>query len=317
MLLHTSPVQFHSLDDWRTFIDQTFVPLEVQVRGRGGLVPQAGHCAVGPLSITELHISATTVVRTPALAKRSEQAIYKASLQLQGTSEIIQNNRRVTLTPGHWAMYDTTQPYTVHVGDDAQFLVLMIEPDLLSMWQPYLSVALARSFDTQSGCGHLVRQMLKSIIRQPQTFSDTTADSVAHALIQLMGAQLSEPFLADTPKPQTVREIQLVKIQHYIQQNLHRSDLNVDKLCQVFRCSRRYLYNLFALQDLAPADYIQRQRLISSCERLADPSYQRPIAELAYQHGFKDATAFSHAFRRRYGVSPTVWRQQQLSQAVM
>ncbi|WP_298053004.1 helix-turn-helix domain-containing protein [uncultured Paenalcaligenes sp.] len=57
---------------------------------------------------------------------------------------------------------------------------------------------------------------------------------------------------------------------------------------------------------------MQRQRLESSCQLLADPKYRRPIAELAYQHGFKDATAFSHAFRRRYGVSPTVWRQNYL-----
>lgn len=313
MLIDSTPIQFQTLDAWRDFVAQTFVPLEIQVQGTAPFSHKAANDRIGSLLITELYTSSTTVTRTSALVARADHALYKASLQLTGCSEIIQNNKRAVLTPGQWAMYDTTQPYTVNVSDDSHFLVLQITPDLLSVWQPYLQVALARSFGMGDGCGKLVMQMLLAALAQRDHLSPIAADGAANAILNLIGAQLSEN-LAKAPElePVAVRQVELLKIQHYINRHLHRFDLNVNTLCQVFKCSRRYLYNLFAVQDLAPADYIQRQRLERSCQLLADPSYTRPISEIAYQHGFKDAAAFSHAFRRRYGVAPTAWRQQQL-----
>lgn len=313
MLLDSNPIQFQTLDAWREFVAQTFVPLEIQLRGSAPFAHRAANDHIGSLLVTELCTNSTTVNRTSALVARSDHAVYKASLQLSGSSEIIQNNKRALLLPGQWAMYDTNQPYTVNVGDNSHFLVLQITPDLLSIWQPYLQAAMARCFDTNDGCGRLILQMLTATLAQRDHLSTTAADGAASAILHLIGAQLSEGLnKGQDLDPDAVRQVELLKIQHHIGQNLHRSDLNVDALCQVFKCSRRYLYNLFALQHLSPADYIQRQRLESSCQLLADPKYRRPIAELAYQHGFKDATAFSHAFRRRYGVSPTVWRQNHL-----
>lgn len=318
MLIDATSIKYPTIDAWRDFVAQTFLPLEIKVNSTAPFVYTAVNEQIGDLSVTELHINSTTVTRTSALAERSEKAFYKASLQLSGNSEIIQNNKTALLTAGQWAIYDTTQPYTVNVGDDAHFLVLLINPDLLSVWQPYLHDAIARRFDTAQGCGYLIFQMLNAVLAQRGNLSKLSAKGASNAILQLIGAQLSEVLgQHNSSDPASVHQAQLLKIQYYIEQNLHSSDLTIEHLCQVFRCSRRYLYNLFAHQNLAPADYIQRQRLQSSCQRLLDPSYRRPIAELAYQHGFKDATAFSHAFRRRYGLSPTAWRQKQLQLSAM
>lgn len=312
MLVTSTPTHFQTLEDWRDFVAQTFLPLEIQVQGSAPFYHKAANDQIGSLSVTELYTSSTTVTRTSALVARADQALFKVSLQLAGSSEVTQNNKRAVITAGQWAMYDTAQPYTVHVGDNAHFLVLQITYDQFAVWQPYLQAAIARSFDMTDGCGRLVLQMLTGALAQRDHLSATTADGAASAILHLMGAQLSEGLDNAGVEPVNLHQVELLKVQQYINQNLHRSDLTVEVLCQLLNCSRRYLYNLFALQGLAPADYIQRQRLESSCKRLADPNYHRPISELAYQHGFKDSATFSHAFRRRYGVAPTVWRQQQL-----
>jgi AraC-like DNA-binding protein len=36
----------------------------------------------------------------------------------------------------------------------------------------------------------------------------------------------------------------------------------------------------------------------------------RPIGDIAYRFGFSDAARFSHAFRKRFGVSPSEYRRQ-------
>lgn len=313
MLIASTPIQFETLGAWRDFVAQTFLPLEIQVQGSAPFVHKAANDQIGSLLVTELYTNSTTVTRTSALVARSDQALFKASLQLSGTSEIIQNNRRAVISAGQWAIYDTSQPYTVNVGDNSHFLVLQITSELLAVWQPYLQAAIARSFDMADGCGRLIFDMLTGALAQRDHLSATAAEGAASAILHLIGAQLSDGLEKNgAVEPINMHQVELLKIQQYIKKNLYRSDLTVDSLCQYLNCSRRYLYNLFALQNLAPADYIQRQRLESSCLRLADPTYHRPIAELAYQHGFKDSATFSHAFRRRYGVAPTVWRQQQL-----
>lgn len=315
MWLDRSLVHFSTFEAWQQFLEQTFVPLEIQLPSS---LPEqhylAAHQQLGSLCITELSLcNQITVKRTPALANQSDQELYKITVQLAGTSEIQQKQQRTLLTPGQWAVYDTTQPYLIHTNAQSHFLVLQVQADLFSSWRPYIQPALAQGFSLQTGCGQMLHTLIKQSVQQYSSLSSATSEGVARAIVSLIGSQLAEYQKTQVPPNESlVRTVQFLHIQQYIERNLHRSDLSVTELSRVFKCSRRYLYNLFATQQLSPADYIQRQRLESSCKFLANPNYKRPLFELAYQHGFKDATAFSHAFKRRYGVSPSVWRQQAL-----
>lgn len=316
MLLQKTLIHFSTFEAWQQFLAHTFVPLEIQFPHQQPQKFSVANQQLGCLSITELFLhSKTTVTRTPVLASQSEQELYKITVQLAGTSEIQQQKKRTLLTAGQWALYDTTQPYVIHTNDQSHFLVLQANSDLFSTWLPYVQPALAQGFSLNTGCGQLLYSMITQSLKQYEALSHTTSEGAAQAILHLIGAQLAELKTDQTQFDLAmVRSAQLLQIQQYIEQNLHRPELNVDMLCSVFKCSRRYLYNLFATQQLSPADYIQRQRLESSRRLLADPHYQRPLFELAYQHGFKDATAFSHAFRRRYGMAPSVWRQKVVDQ---
>jgi len=37
----------------------------------------------------------------------------------------------------------------------------------------------------------------------------------------------------------------------------------------------------------------------------------RQIGDIAYRYGFSDAARFSHAFRKRFGASPSEYRRQE------
>ncbi|MCY1251766.1 Transcriptional activator FeaR [compost metagenome] len=75
--------------------------------------------------------------------------------------------------------------------------------------------------------------------------------------------------------------------------------------------SRRYLYNLFAQAAITPADFILSARLERCRDMLCDAAQSaRPIGDIAYRFGFSDAARFSHAFRKRFGVSPSEYRRQ-------
>ena len=96
----------------------------------------------------------------------------------------------------------------------------------------------------------------------------------------------------------------------FIERNLDRANLGPVVLARALRCSRSQLYRLFASHDTAVMDHIRERRLARSREMLADPSCRLPVAEIASLCGMDNPSAFSRAFRQRYGCSPGEMRRQ-------
>jgi AraC-like DNA-binding protein len=96
----------------------------------------------------------------------------------------------------------------------------------------------------------------------------------------------------------------------FIERNLDRADLGPAVLARALRCSRSQLYRLFASHDTAVMDHIRDRRLARSRDMLADPSCRLPVAEIASLCGMDNPSAFSRAFRQRYGCSPGEMRRQ-------
>ncbi|MBV6273264.1 helix-turn-helix domain-containing protein [Alcaligenaceae bacterium CGII-47] len=311
LLLHTSPKQFDSLTSWSDSVCQHFVPLEVEPRQNGAFHNRATIQTLGCLQVSELVVSAQRVRRTHALANRSEDRQFKFSIQLSGQTEIIQAKRTALLGPGDWGLYDTSQPYELSVNQSAHFLVLQVEAAQMAVWMPYLQQSVALCFSSNKGSARVALDTLLSLARQSPSLSAAATRDISMTVLQLIGLNLCEQSgrggMSDLDE---VRQGQLRVILQYIHDNLHESDLSVNTLAQRFRMSRRYLYNLFASRDLSPADYVLSARLERCRDMLADPACSRSMGELAYLHGFADASAFSHAFRRRYALSPTEWRRQ-------
>jgi YesN/AraC family two-component response regulator len=87
------------------------------------------------------------------------------------------------------------------------------------------------------------------------------------------------------------------------------SDLSVDYLSREIGLSRVQLYRkIKALLGCNVNDYIQTARLNKSCLLLQDPN--ATIADVAYQVGFSSATYFSTAFKAKYNISPTDYKNQ-------
>jgi AraC-like DNA-binding protein len=90
---------------------------------------------------------------------------------------------------------------------------------------------------------------------------------------------------------------------------VHRADpsrLSVDVLAREFFVSRRRLYRLFEQIHTSPGDYVRRARLATAARMLQ--LRRQTITDIAAACGFDDATTFTRAFRREYGMTPRDWR---------
>nr|WP_315528478.1 helix-turn-helix domain-containing protein [uncultured Achromobacter sp.] len=311
-LLHSAPRHFLDCASWQESISSTFVPLEVSAVFPTRFRNSVAVGCLGWMQVSELHSSAQRVRRSKLLAARSEEAGYKVTLQLAGRSEIRQSNRTALLMPGEWSIYDTTRPYEVDVDDGAHFLVMQVPGKQTEAWQPYMQNAVARNFSGQHGCGRMAMDLLRVALGEHAHLSESAARDAANAVLQMMGLDISERAGGQAEQDQAgLKQAQLRRVQQHILENLHDPALSPASAAAAFRMSRRYLYNLFALAATTPADFILSARLERSRDALCDATQSvRQIGDIAYRFGFSDAARFSHAFRKRYGASPSEYRRQ-------
>ena len=292
-------------------ISSAFVPLEVSALHPGRFRSSVADDELAWLRVSELHTSAQRVSRSRLQANQSESAGYKVTLQLSGRSEIRQASRRALLAPGEWGVYDTTRPYEVDVDDNAHFLVMQVPGRQVQAWEPYMQNAVARVFSARQGCGRMAMDLLRVALGEHAHLSESAARDAANAVMQMMGLDISERAGGRADQEQAgLRQAQLRRVQQHILENLHDPELSPAMAAAALRVSRRYLYNLFAQASTTPADFILSARLERCRDMLCDAAQAaRQIGDIAFRYGFSDAARFSHAFRRRYGVSPSEYRR--------
>lgn len=93
----------------------------------------------------------------------------------------------------------------------------------------------------------------------------------------------------------------------YIEDNLERP-IRLEQLARIAHCSPFHFQRQFkAHLGLTPAQYIQNKRFRRAMLQLAN----RPklsITDIAYDAGFEFAESFTHTFKKRFGITPTEFR---------
>ena len=113
-----------------------------------------------------------------------------------------------------------------------------------------------------------------------------------------------------------VRAAQLRAIFDDIKGNLTSRDLSPATVAQRHRLSTRTLRDLFKAESTTFTDYVLDQRLALAHRRLIDRRCAgQTVSAIALESGFGDISYFNHAFRRRYGLTPSDARAKAASEA--
>lgn len=97
------------------------------------------------------------------------------------------------------------------------------------------------------------------------------------------------------------------RVRRVVQRHLRSPILRPVILCRLVGMSRSNLYRLLGGTG-GVRQYIQSQRLLEARALLGDPSTNKPIAAIAEELCFADASSFSRAFKREFGHSPSETR---------
>ena len=97
----------------------------------------------------------------------------------------------------------------------------------------------------------------------------------------------------------------------YIKENFERSGLCLNDIAQHVNISPAYLSTLFKkVSGQSISDTIAALRIESACRYLSSTNLS--LKEISSKCGYANQYYFSNSFKKRLGISPSVYREQQI-----
>lgn len=295
------------LDYWRDIICDEFVQLDCEKVTPGDFIGELhGGVGVSQLRFSEVIADPQLVVRSPRQIARSAEADFLISFQLEQRGLIRQNGREALLTPGSFAMYDSTRPYWLTFKQPFRQFVLQMPKELLSrhLINPEQYTAIPMS--GRSGLGGVLSTFLFSLARElPNVHQDP--DELSDSLLELIALAFnSSPTLEQVGTQSIVRKSLRTRIRHYIDNNLRNPMLSNTHIANAMGISLRYLHKLNESGEETIRALIVRKRLERAHGLLTDAAYAgHSIEQIAFHTGFSSASHFSRSFKRHFGLNPS------------
>ncbi|QIL79569.1 helix-turn-helix transcriptional regulator [Diaphorobacter sp. HDW4A] len=145
-------------------------------------------------------------------------------------------------------------------------------------------------------------QMLAS----SSSLSTSVLQSALLHLQDLMATMLAPAARGARPEPETLNVPRLALIQRDIRARITQPGLNLVQIARMHHLTPRQVQRLFAGEGTCFSDFVCQVRLERARAMLIDPAQRhRRVLAIALDNGFDGASAFSRAFRRHFGVSPS------------
>jgi len=187
MLLSTDTIRpTDRIAYWRDVVCETFVALDcrsaLRHRFRGSI---ASHDA-GGLSLTLVDSDAQMVARTRELIARSSDDVMLVSLAVQGGGRVVQDGREARLSPGDFALYDTTRPYELLFDSPFTQWVLKVPRAALRRRLGAPEALTAARVSGATPLGRLTQEFLTGFAALPVTMPRSTQERLAGQALDLI-----------------------------------------------------------------------------------------------------------------------------------
>lgn len=256
------------------------------------------------LGLSRVTSSPQWVRRTPAKIARATEDYFLVSIQTKGRGRIVQDGRVADLSPGDFALYDSTRPYELIFNEPFQQHVLQLPGAVLRSRLRNTEKLTARKVCGDRGAGHLMIGMIETLAADIDTLESGSVAAIAESVENILVAGLcSLPGAAD-PAVSQLTSYHRDQIKACALQRLRDPRLSINAIAAHLRLSPSTIYRAFASEPVSLNTWIWNQRLDGAKRDICDPAFAgRTITEIAFSWGFNDAAHFSRIFRARFGCS--------------
>jgi AraC-like DNA-binding protein len=244
-------------------------------------------------------------LRTPKQVRREPDEDHRLLIPLAGELGLVTNGGEVTLRPGTGALVTLAEPSRfVQTGRYRSDLLTIPAREVPG---PYPS---SHIFDLSKGLGRIVGAMIDAMRSERDELTaaqfDAACDRVTELLCMLVDG-------ADRPSEATRFTEMEADIRRYVRRHIANPELNGASVAHGIGWSLRQVQLALQHAGTTPRDLIREERLRLARDRLRDPRHRNvTIMGIGNATGHPSASAFSAAYRRRFGESPRDTRRRAL-----
>lgn len=296
---HSLPAQ-DQLDAWRSWFDSVF-----DVRPRqsidAGFPADSQLWTLDGLAISRVAAPSVRVARTQALIRRNPVDNWVITIGHRVTTAVRADDTSLQAPAG--------VPFIVSLGNEFvsernrdERLQLYLSRDRFREVAPALDAAQGTILNTP--LGRLLGDYLLLLERSLPDIGPEDLPRLTSAVEAMVRACIVPSPDRVAAAASQIRLSRLERVRRAVRKHLRSPSLGPDMLCRQVGTSRSQLYRLMETES-GVARYIQRQRLLEGYAALCDVSNTKPIAIVAEELCFADASGFSRAFRHEFGASPS------------
>ena len=106
-------------------------------------------------------------------------------------------------------------------------------------------------------------------------------------------------------------EIFLKQAVQFVEDNIDKTEMTIDDFANALKVSRTAFYRkLKTIVGLSPVDFIREIRVKRSTQLIDSGEYT--FSQIAYMCGFNDPKYFTKCFKKKMGITPSEYRENQV-----
>lgn len=258
------------------------------------------------------HVSVDAFVATPHRVQRGLREIRDAPaavltfmLLAEGSLQVRMGDTAFDLDAGRFVLADSRDVSSHVATSPVRMLITSVDVDHIPPYLRARGMSLAAPL-TRTPLVDSYVAFASSLLRGGEQHAQSGAHLV-RAMTDLQAAVLAEAqeAMVDLTGAEGLR----YRIEGYIERHYTDLDLNPAGVAAGIGISLRHAHNVFNDEERTLARYIRDRRLDAIALALRSTTDRTALSELAARNGYGNPEAMSRAFRERFGMAPTEYRE--------
>ena len=248
------------------------------------------------------------------LVRRGRQAVSRdtddwffVNLHQDGNCVLTQDGRDQQVKAGDLCLFDSTRPFDLDFTKDMALTSFLVPRGALLARAVNAPEAVVREIP-RHGAGALLYQFSAGLAAAASTLSPAQAAQAGTIFIDLLALAIGATSSTRENARPTMRQVLFTSICADIRARLNNPALDLTTVAKRVCIAPRTLQTWFQERGTSFTSYVLEQRLLLAQQQLGLPAANATITEIAYAVGFSDLSHFSRCFRRRFGMTPSDWR---------
>ena len=297
---HSLPAS-QQLEAWRNWYGPIFEATSAGSQDEGFAAANSNWKLNG-FTFSRVSSPPTCIDRTKYLLRRNHVDHWAFTLSKRTTSDVEVRDRALEVPPGVPFLLSLGEEMHIGRRQQDERVQLLLARDSFQAIAPLLDATRGMALSTSQG--RLLADYILLLERNLPNLTPEDGSRLPSAIQAMVGACLAPSVDRLAVAGRQIDLTLMERVRRAVRKNLRSPLLGPDKLCREAATSRSQLYRLLEGEG-GVARYIQRRRLSESFAILCDTSNNFSIAAIAETLCFADASNFSRAFRREFGMSPS------------